>query len=236
MTPARWVSKYIKTYKSFLEEDYDYRPMNKNDHQMFKECNESMIIFAKNLNTVRKIEFTDFQLDVAEQLLPFHIPTIYNKFWKDYHQSILRVFGITAKDIEKHKILCKTARREGKTTHNVSTIVSLTMALRVEHGLDFKIAIPAQKLETSIMILGLIKKGLFDHVDFKSGLSNGWKIIKNTNEVLIIKKGIGTIEIRAFPDGEVSFYLYRDKVSFYFKFPLNFYNIIFHHFKIFFVS
>lgn len=199
-----WKKRFHNKYIDYMSKDIDYITKNKHDDSGFKESNDGMVKFASLINTIGGIELSEYQLDILDVLMPYVVQKMYQKHWKEDKVAIMKLYGIKEEDIKAHKIASKTARREGKTTFYISLAISAMLSVPVSHGMKFRIALPAQRQETSRETLMKLKERLEVHPAFKDALSYNVTIGKWTADVVRLKCGTGYAEAHAWPGGKVS--------------------------------
>ena len=202
-----WQSRFHKKYLDYYETTTDYRPKNKYDDEIFSTNNDAIVKFSQIVNTIGGIEFTEYQLELLEEIFPYLVPMFYHKHWSTFGQAIRKMYKIGENDIAAKRIVSGTARREGKTTFYISIAASLILTMPTGHGWEYKIAMPAQRLSTAMETLRILASRLEQHPMFVDGVESGRiQILKQTTEVLVIvnESGSGLCEIHAFPDGDVS--------------------------------
>jgi hypothetical protein len=196
-----WLDDYHERYIKYIKYGTDYRNDNKYNDPMFYESNMAMVRFCSIINTIGGIELSEYQLDVLKVMLPYIVQTMYNKFWSGFNAAIMKLYGIDKKDIEAHRIVSSTARREGKTTVYISMAISAMLTIPTNHGFEFRIAMPAHKEKTSRETLKKLKDRIFGRDDFKK-----FVVETNNEDILKIREPgkRGFVEVHAFPGGKVS--------------------------------
>jgi hypothetical protein len=196
-----WQKRYHKRYLDYLESGKDYRFENKYDDPRFKKSNEGMIKFSRLINTIDGKEFSEYQLDLLQTMFPFVTKIMFDEHWTDYKSSIMKLYQITKADIEAHRIISATARREGKTTFYISFAIAGMLSVPTDHGLEFKISFPAHEQKTSRDTLALLKYRMRTLDEYAT-----LTIEEDNADVFRFSRGdaAGYVEGHAWPGGSVS--------------------------------
>lgn len=198
----KWKKKYHTGLLSFVESGKPYQTINKYDDPQFEKNNKSMLKYAKLLNNVGGIEFSEYQLDLTNGVIPFITKQMYDEYWLIHKPTIMKLFSTPLHIIKRHQILSTTARREGKTSFYRNQIIAIVLSCLVDHGMELRIAIPAHREKTSREAMFKLKQALFQVPEFSEF------IIEEENvDVLRFRRpnSAGFIEIHAFAGDEVSF-------------------------------
>jgi hypothetical protein len=199
---VKWQTKMRDKYEEYFYFGTDYRPLASQDDEKFKPYDDMAMRFGRMINTINGRVFSEFQLEILENILPYLILQIYKPLINKFRVAILERYGIKSQDVHANRIVSGGSRRGGKTTVYISVIVSLALSLLIDGNDEFNIYLVSVKEESALSILTDIKRGM-ENCEFykKYGVDVRWI----NNEIVIRNihndKMSGIVRIKIFSQG-----------------------------------